>query len=241
MRKQHCLLHPHRSDVSLTSRSRIAPRVCGTSRHPREARTVELRSGAPRERSPPGLALETPFTLALFSLAGRRVVRCQARQIGLADEVASEERRASAVFQPTLGCLSRGSDPRTPKRERAALGPKPSSTRSLALRSSEGTSEHPRAGGAAMLEVSGLDLRRDRRRDVPRHALAPTPSSPPRDLRRMGRPPRPHGSRDPFASEPKLRASRIRCLRSSSPCRPEPSRSTLPTAAGSARAIDPRG
>lgn len=99
------------SVVSLTSPFRVAPRVCGTSRHSREARTVELSSGTPRERSLPGLALETPFTLHPFSLAGRRVVRLQARQIGLADEVASEERRASAVFQPTLGCLSRGSDP----------------------------------------------------------------------------------------------------------------------------------
>lgn len=110
-RKQHCPLPSCRSGVSLTSPFRVAPRVCGTSRHSREARTVELRSGTPRERSLPGLALKTPFTLAPFSLAGRRVVRFQARQIGLADEVASEERRASAVFQPTLGCLSRGSDP----------------------------------------------------------------------------------------------------------------------------------
>jgi len=167
----------------------LSPRAIGTSPALAYSESSEPSFVAPRERSRRGIRLRTPFLLScLPPRPTNRPKRVALRSVQ--PMIARATQKSFCNVSPTRRHFSAPQAPAS--HESGSAQPKPWASSPLRFTREENRRRHPRAGevrsrGARVLLLLGarspasLDLR------------ASTPSSSPRDLRRLGPPPRPRG------------------------------------------------
>jgi len=180
---------PH--GVPLTSFA-LSPRAIGTSPALAYSESSEPSFVAPRERSRRGIRLRTPFILScLPPRPTNRPKRVALRSVQ--PTIARATQKSFCNVSPTLGHFSAPQAPAS--HESGSAQPKPWASSPLRFTREEDRRRRPRAG-EVRLRGTRCFLLLGARRPAALDLRASTPSSSPRDLRRLGPPPRPHNDPD---------------------------------------------